>query len=321
MTSCPHRYTAFGEQLASSIPFEELERCVHAEPGAPRWSLHEVAALEPMRDAVARGSDEIYRGVFARLHAHAEGHRITIDDTGVFDLPRNGGPIRFVRRDDASPEFVRAHLLGRVLGTAIFLDGGLPLHASAVAFPHGAIGFIAPKGFGKSSLALALLAHQAKLLTDDTLRLSLDPSALAWPGVQRMRMHDDSAQHLAAPFAGNSIEIGDASARDGKRLLRVAMAQRATAPVPLLAVYALAPDADPSAPVERATLGPMAAAVALVSHVKIGAMLGAHAAGAMLQRAARITRHVPVMRLRVPRAHARLDDVARALHDWHRPSA
>ncbi|MFN0099046.1 MAG: hypothetical protein ACKVS7_10260 [Gemmatimonadaceae bacterium] len=321
MTECPHFYTAFGEQLESSIPFDELEHCARTESSAPRWSLREVAALEPMRDAVARGSDEIYRGVFARLHAHAEGHRITIDDTGIFDLPRDGGAIRFVRRDDASPEFVRAHLLGRVLGTAIYLDGGLPLHASAVAFPHGAIGFIAPKGFGKSSLALALLRHQAGLLTDDTLRLSLGHTVLAWPGVQRMRLHEDAAGHLALPSEGNGAEIGNASARDGKRLLRVGAAQRATAPVPLLALYTLAPDADPLAPVERAALSPMAAAVALVSHVKIGAMLGAHATGAMLQRAAHITRNVAVMRLRVPRAHARLDEVAQALHVWHRPSA
>jgi hypothetical protein len=59
------------------------------------------------------------------------------------------------------------------------------------------------------------------------------------------------------------------------------------------------------------------AAAALVAHVKIGRMLGAAAAASMLERAAIISRMVPVHQLIVTRDLNRLPEAASQLLAWY----
>lgn len=304
-----HRYTVYGACLSSMMPFPEL-----AESTAPeaKWRFETATSLPPMREPVELGADNIYADVHARLFRHADGHRITVDDTGTFDMSADGRLVRWQEREESWPDFVRAHLMGRVLATAMFHDGWLPLHGSAVALRDGVVAFLAPRGFGKSSLALALTQLGARLVTDDTLPVQL-PDVLAWPGVHSMRLRGDVGAALG-------MDAPDLETREGKWLVTdIAADLRAESSMPLRAIYLIDPVAPDTATLAaaRTQMPPTFAAVGVVAHVKIGRMLGPSAAAAMLERAAQITRSVPVYRLHAARDLTQLPALASTIVDWH----
>lgn len=300
-------YSVYGERLASAIALPELDEIAD---GPPRWRVETATALAPMTDAALLGAERIYGDVHARLHAHAHGHRVTVDDTGSFDLLDARRRIVVAPHPGAWPDFVRAHLTGRVLATALYLDGLLPLHGSAVSTRDGAIGFLAPKGFGKSSLALALAKAGAGLQSDDTLPIDAE-SGRAWPGVHGLRVHDDARRAVGVPE-------GELRTREGKHVITAVGRERASArALPLAALYLLAPVEPDGDGVDRVALPAALAAISIVGHVKIGAMLGPHAAPEMLARASRIAARVPVHELRTPRDLASLPAVAHTILEWH----
>jgi len=302
-----HCYAVFGERLASAIPLPELDEI---PAGPAQWTVTESAQLPAMRDARVLGDDLLYDDVHARLHAHAEGHRIDVDDTGSFDISLDRKRISVQARPGAWDDFLRAHLTGRVLATTLFLDGMLPLHASAVITRDGVIGFLAPKGYGKSTLALALTAAGAWLVSDDTL--AVDPArGLARPGVHGLRVNDDAL---------GAVGIGDARmrTREGKHVVTELGAERIFArETPLAALYLLVPLEPTATAVDRSPLPPALAAISIVAHVKIGRMLGASEAPAMLARGAEVARRVPTFQLGVPRDLATLSATARTILAWH----
>ncbi len=71
------------------------------------------------------------------------------------------------------------------------------LHTSAVAVNGQAVGFIASKQGGKSSLAMALVQQGCPLLTDDLLPIDIEDGAIRGrPGYPQMRMWPDHAKHF-----------------------------------------------------------------------------------------------------------------------------
>ena len=236
-TRSPHRYDVYGAVLASTVEFPELPAATDDRPA--RWDFSTVAELPEMASPVALGDDHIYGAVHARFFAHDEGHRVIVDDTGVFDIARDGHRLRWAERADAWPDFVRSHLTGRVIATALWLDGLLPLHGSAVETSDGVIGFLAPKGYGKSTLAMALTQAGARLVTDDTLPIELresagpspvdsgdhvaadprsaSPLAFAWPGVHSVRLKDDSLRALANARPSVETHEGKQIVTDSRR--------------------------------------------------------------------------------------------------------
>ena len=77
-----------------------------------------------------------------------------------------------------------ALLTGQTLPLAATLQGRACLHASAVVLGGEAIAFVGGPGAGKTTLASALVAEGAELLTDDVLALEGAPAdaVLAHPG-------------------------------------------------------------------------------------------------------------------------------------------
>lgn len=300
-----HRYAVYGATLESAIEFPELPL---AGTGAARWTFDAVTTLEPMVAPTELGADRIYGDVHARLYAHAAGHRVRVDDTGIFDLSADRRRVRWEVRATSWPDFVRAHLVGRVLATALHLDGWLPLHGSAVLAGDGGVAFLAPKGAGKSTLALALVRAGARLLTDDTLPVEPGARPRAWPGVHSVRLRADALQD-----GGPATTV--LTTHEGKRVLTGFPATRiASEPVPLRALYLLGPDGPA---LTRRELQATHAAIAVVGHVKIGRMLGADATAVMLSRTAAIVAHVPVFHLAMPRDLAQLDACASDVLSWH----
>lgn len=303
-----HHYRVYGTTFASALEFPELPAIA---AGPSRWQLDVVDALPEPREPQLLGEEPIYGEVRARLIRHREGHRITVDDTGAFEIGPNGR-ITWERRESAWPDFVRAHCLGRVMATSLYLDGWLPLHGSAVRFRDGVVAFIAPKGAGKSSLALALARAGAALVTDDTLPIDDAAPPRAWPGVQGLRLRDDSLRALGVGAGGARERTRD----DKVMLLDPAELPMQTDPAPLTAIYLVGPS-DPAGPVERLEFAPPLAALGVVAHVKIGAMLGPTAAPTLMERTARVVAHARVHRLVVPRELARLPEVVDRLLAWH----
>jgi len=309
-----HWYHAYGRRLASELPLPELRV---ASAGDPFWTFRAGSEAErfPPPDEGLLGQQTIYSGCHARLYRKPDGWRIVVDDTGIFDLDDSGRTLTWHPFPGSTPDFGRAHLLGRVLATSMHFNGALMLHGSAVSFPAGAAVFLAPKHTGKSTLALALTLAGAGLISDDTIAVALPETASpeVWPGVHSLRLYGDSVTQLAGG-------VGAERRNDGKFLVADLPENRLEQRVrPLVAVYLLAAARSiaSGAAVDRRIVHPPLAAAAMVGQGKISEMLGAGEAPVLLRRAARLASRVPVYQLAVHRDLDRLPEVCEQLAAWH----
>ena len=326
-------YHAFGGSLESEIEFPELQPSPPSE--RPDWRLrvstapHVGAPGAPdTPDAPGDsgdsgdfgellGEDHVEPTVTVRSYRAPTGYRLRYQDTGVFEVSADGREIVWSAAAGASIEAARMDVLGRVLSVALHAGGRFALHGSGVAIDGHAVGFLAPKFSGKSTLALALVNAGAELLSDDTLPVDLEPAPNAWPGVHTARVFQDSAQRLALvePVAEPGFTVKHTVAT-------VATPRIRSCPAPLAALYLLAPTPPNVAatPAERTLVTSFAATVELVRHAKVGALLGHSEAGRVLDRAAVVASRVPVYRLDVVRDFAQLDLVVGQILRWHSDS-
>lgn len=303
-------YSVYGARLDSSIEFPELPI---ATRGPARWRFRVDPELPEMQAPVERGAERIYGDVHARLFAHRRGLRVCIDDTGDFDIAPNGSVVAAIR-DGAFDDFVRNHLLGRVLAVALFEAGFLPMHASAVRTDDGVVAFLGPNGTGKSALATALARVGAEVTADDTLPLEASEPPRAWPGLPAVRLRDDvrHALHL-----DNEPGLPTHEGKTVRAPEKAAVAP--AAPLPLAGLYLLAPsyERDSGAPVLRTPFSPALAAPALIAHIRAGALLGSPAVSEIFARISPIVRYVPVHQLSITRDLSRLEDAAREVLGWY----
>lgn len=304
------RYDVFGYVLESDIDLPELPPA--SAEGTPEWRVQTVFGPTDVNGFAVLGSETVYGTVQVKAYAADGALRLTFDDTGTFDVRPSERRIAWHPGPGATEVAVRADLLGRVMALAAHADGFLSLHASTVSIGGRAIGFLGPKHAGKSTLALAMVRHGAKLITDDTLVLRSRAGDSVWaaPGVQRLRLWNDSARALGArpsPDAGAKPTID-----------RLTSAELESGEVPVSACYVLEnADESTSAPMRRERMSSVHAAIACVRFAKLGALAGGVAGTAVLDRAVRVTRAVPVFAASIRRDLARLDDVAAAIADWH----
>jgi hypothetical protein len=238
---------------------------------------------------------------------------MVFDDTGCFAISHDGSTITWYRAGDIDVVSARLDVTGRVLAAALHAAGTICLHGSAVVLDEHAIGFIAPKRHGKSTLALALVSDGARLLTDDTLPVKAGPPPLAHAGLHTARLWPDSAARLS---------LGDARLQpDRKQLFSdLADAQLSHEPAPLAALYVLAPEREPNVDDQvawRTRLAPVQAALMLMAQARLAPLLGQSETPVLLERAAFLARHVPVYQLHVVRSLDRLADVVSIIRSWH----
>jgi hypothetical protein len=114
-----------------------------------------------------------------------------------FVISRDGSSIGWRPLAPRTREALRGHLLTQVLSFSLLARGREPLHASAVAVPGGAIGFLGDCGAGKSSLTAAFLRAGHPLVTDDLLVLRGRKGGYAVePGVPRIKLFPRVARRL-----------------------------------------------------------------------------------------------------------------------------
>lgn len=306
-----NHYTVFGGHLCSELELPELPG---AAPARADWVLR--VSADPPPPVASReklGSASVDEGVEVRLYAVPEGYRLEYDDTGTFDIRGGGSEVVWYPAPGASPALAQLDVLGRVLALAFHAAGVYCLHASAVVLDGGAVGFIAPKFHGKSTTAYALVHAGARLITDDTLPVSFGDPPLVRPGVQRVRLWEDSVSAVGANAAEGGEGVGKFVVDD------LSAQQLLHGTSPLVALYLLAPVASnpDGEAVVRSRLSPVESALALVGHAKIGALLGGSERQTLFKRAVELAGTVPVYRLAIARDFERLPEVAARLSSWH----
>jgi hypothetical protein len=310
MSRANRAYRVFGGVLASEIPFPELP----AADSEADWVLDTAAEPPRLSNAARCGEDRVAGDVRVRLFRHSNGYRLEFDDTGFFDVAADGKQLLWCAGHASDIGSVRLDVFGRVIPLAMHASGLITLHGSAVSVSGAGIGFLGPKYHGKSTLSQALMRAGALLATDDALPVEAGGEVRMRPGVHRARLWNDSLTWIrsgSAPADGAPRQKHLLEAPSVELLLQES--------VPLAALYLLAPLAPGRgvSAVERVRLTPTHAALSLVVHAKLGALLGKGEAGVALQRASRIAELVPVYRLELVRDFHRLPEVVDALLEWH----
>jgi hypothetical protein len=194
----------------------------------------------------------------------------------------------------------------------------LCLHGSAVMIEKKAIGFLAPKGFGKSTLAVALTAAGGRLMSDDLLAVTTSGAPEVLPGVHSVRMHSDVTELMVDQFPGAFLRDGWKNTLTNIPEHRLGWNRAA-----LDALYILSPILEPLGDelVRRTRMKSMEAALSLATHTKVTDLLSHLEEGTMLLWITEIVSKVPVYRLEVTRELERLPRVAAQISYWHSEGA
>lgn len=309
-------YRIFGKTVQSAVAFSEL---LPVAPMAPdvRVLQRQAGAPPPLAGSHVLGREPVHDGVEVSLFSAPGTLRLVFDDTGTFDITEGGTRIEWTSRPDADLDAVRKDLLGRVIAAALHQEGILGFHGSAVAFGGTALAFLAPKGYGKSTLAAALVGAGGHFLADDLVATQGDETGwTALPGIPALHLRLDAADHLRhIPLIATTP---DTPASQGKLALRPGAPPEGDAPRTLGAVYLLTPcAARPGDPVSRHQIPPARATVALLSQVKLGVLLGTEGQAELLPQVAKLAQAVPVYWLTIPRDLACVGDVAAVIAGWH----
>lgn len=304
-------YSIFGGRLRSELEFPDLSL---ATADGADWEFRMVPELAIRSDERPLGAHQLgaYRGLLFEGPDHL---RLTIEGLGDCLIAAGGRTLLWRDGGRASPELLRLVVLGPVMALALQQAGILCLHASAVAIDGQCIGFVAPKGGGKSTLAMALVQAGARLVTDDALALDLASVPMARPGVHSVRLRDDALAELAAgPVAATIL--------DGAKKTLVGLPRESLVweAAPLAAIYALTPFRSTAtrSGTWREPLAPVDGALRLAMHGKLAdPLIGAAAVGARLRSIAAVVCRVPVYALHVPRDLRVVVDVADRLLAWH----
>jgi hypothetical protein len=310
-------YFVFGGCLRSELDFPDLSPAYRTD--RPDWVLH-VVRSDPPQPIELRGTREIEPGWDYRLFRVQDGFLLEYGGSGSYAILSGGREIVWYpgtrpENSETLREIARAIVLGPVMALALHQSGVLCLHGSAVSIGEKALAFLAPKHHGKSTLALALAAAGARLLTDDLVAIDLESHPVVRPGVHSVRVMGDVAERLGPRFS-------EAALTPGYKTTVTNLPRQALAwdPAPLAAIYLPIAVAglDDQLAVSREALAPARAAAALAREKKLtDGLVGLADAGSMLEWIASVTAVVPVYRLAVLSDLERLPDVVRQILAWH----
>lgn len=299
-------YRVYGARLATALP---LVTPLLRAPGAPevRVEAADGAALAPffrgdpafsLREP--GGADPPRRLEFSRAADGSAAVRVT----GFSEVVVGRDRIRYALAEPSLTLHMESFLLGYLLSLWLEMRGVLALHASGVAVGDAAVGFLAGKEGGKTSLAAALLESDGALLTDDLVAARrADGAWRVAPAFPQMRMWPEVARRFG--FDPGSLD----RVHEGTPKRRVPVGDGGIGrflpePRPLAALYAPDPVRGPAgggATVEITRLGGAEAAAAVLG----GSFLGRELAALDLERrrvaaVGDLVRSIPVKRLRFP---------------------
>lgn len=182
-----HCYTLHGLTLHSALELLPLRPGPDGEADIV-VSYAPVAEMDP--DAAAQ---------FRNWSAMPGRMVLTAFDTGRFEVS-NGERISVERFEGASEQDLLSFTLGSAMSALLQQRGLLPLHASSVVTPRGALLVTGRSGAGKSTLVAQLVSMGFPLLADDVTAIDVgaDDKPIALPGLPSMRLWKDALQRLDA---------------------------------------------------------------------------------------------------------------------------
>jgi hypothetical protein len=282
-----NRYSFFGTVLRTPLALDVLPAPPAAEIAADQVTLT-LGEVPPELPDVVWSSPFLSVGLDRRV-------LINVAAVGRF-LVSDGREIRFAPGSDATPAAVQSILLSIVSGAILHQRGALPLHASCVQVNGKAVAIAGPAARGKSTLAAALVACGARLISDDisVVQTGTDTPRVV-QGALGMRLWPDAIDSAGVAPCGEWTPVRPGHAK------RVRPANLSwTAPIPLRAVLRLEVENAVSPPGWRLLRGPASAAPMqnLIYRINLSRHLGRFESLclALMQLADR----VPIVELRRP---------------------
>ncbi len=240
-------------------------------------------------------------------------------DLADFSINNDGNRIGAWPAPGTDDETLRHLLLDQVLPRLLAHQGRLVLHAGAVRVADEAIAFLGATGLGKSTLTASFRKAGYLLLSDDGLVLHpIEAEVTALPTYPSLRLWPDSVAGLypepptLAPMAHYSTKQ------------RVVLSEEDLSgdPLPLAAIYVLAPVHETGAPAISLTqLSPRDACMAIVENSFQLDVSDTRRAAAVLAKAAKVAKQVPAFRLSYPRDFALLPSVRATILNHRSPRA
>ncbi len=226
-------------------------------------------------------------------YTYAHGDQFFMDWLGVarycFDV--TGQAVRAWANDGVTVAAVQRVHRRAIVPAALQHLGCETLHASAVRFATGVVGFCGHAGAGKSTLAVACAASGAEQWADDTLVLAIGATSVtAVPIAYDVALRPASVTH----FGGRQASAG--------------VVRASGAPTPVRALFLI--DRSDSTPSIR-LLDPREAFEALLPHACAFSMTDAARRRKMIEQYLALVDLVPVYRLSYPSTFEILPEVAR----------
>lgn len=194
---------------------------------------------------------------------------------------------------DADPLMTQVILSGNVIAALMLLRGWAVLHASAVELDGQAIAIMGNPGAGKSTLATLASARGARLVTDDVLRVAVDPSgqAICYRGADALRLRPASV--VLAPLLRQLDDVSP----DGRHLYAPQPTPRDRLPLRRIVIPGRG---SPGSSLERRRLGAREALMALVGFPRVQNWQHPPTAGPIFQALAALAGAIPVDHLIIP---------------------
>ena len=299
-------YTAFGRVIASDLPLPFLTPVSSGEAS--------IVVRESPSSIATDGGDRVHelawpdgRPIY-RLEKGEDGYVWSCPTAACFRLRRDGRLIEWEAAGNR-PADIANLISGPCLGFALQLQGQTCLHGSAVVGDDGAIGFLAPSGYGKSSLAAALVKRGFAFLTDDVLGLDLRGGAIfALPSYPRLKLWPDGLDQYAGADGWEDLPL-HVSWVDKRVLPAEDLGATCSEAAPIRCLFLLQPVAAAAACSVEELRG-SDSLMGLVAHGYNAQLLAREPEilAAQLETFRIVVEKTPVYRLSVPRDLRRLDE-------------
>lgn len=177
-------YALFSLNIESAIACPQLPIGVDC----PDIRIRYGKAPENLDNVLAKG---------VRYQASENQFLLIVDNIAKY-LVENGTDVTIERNPGASDAKVNLFLLGSAMGALLHQRGILPLHGSAIEYKGEGIVFVAPSGYGKSTLAAAFCKRGYRVLADDIAAISFDDAEkpIVLPGSGALKLWQDSLEQL-----------------------------------------------------------------------------------------------------------------------------